>query len=327
VLALITFLLMEILAEAAGLFGIWLAIVIVPAYFRYLLHLLDSKANGRDAPSPGIELFNWVENFWSLFPLVLVCLVIWGEYFLAMRFPPMVAAMPGALIVFLFPASMVVLALTRSPVQSLNPVAVFRIVRSCGRDYFIVPLVIIATFLLIWYLVIPGTPYVLTKAAALYASFLLFTLTGGVLYTSSEKIQVEMLPPLEPTAEQLDAALTDERTKVLNHAYAFISRGNRQGGLQHICQWIGNEAAPDLAYRWFFEQMLQWDSTEAALILAQAYLTRLLDRQRDVEAMKLIRRCLIEDERFKPLPEDRHAALAAAGRLGNDDLARYLGEG
>jgi hypothetical protein len=222
---------------------------------------------------------------------------------------------------------MVVLALTRSPVQSLNPVAVFRIVRSCGRDYFIVPLVIIATFLLIWYLVIPGTPYVLTKAAALYASFLLFTLTGGVLYTSSEKIQVEMLPPLEPTAEQLDAALTDERTKVLNHAYAFISRGNRQGGLQHICQWIGNEAAPDLAYRWFFEQMLQWDSTEAALILAQAYLTRLLDRQRDVEAMKLIRRCLIEDERFKPLPEDRHAALAAAGRLGNDDLARYLGEG
>ncbi len=37
VLALITFLLLEMLAEVAGLLGIWLAIVIVPAYFRYLL--------------------------------------------------------------------------------------------------------------------------------------------------------------------------------------------------------------------------------------------------------------------------------------------------
>ena len=33
VLALIIFLLLEILAEAAGVLGIWLAIVILPAYF------------------------------------------------------------------------------------------------------------------------------------------------------------------------------------------------------------------------------------------------------------------------------------------------------
>lgn len=325
VLALITFLLLEMLAEAAGLLGIWLAIAIVPAYFRYLLYLLEARANGRDAPSPGIELFNWVENFWSLFPLVLVCLVIWGEYFLVRNLSFAAALIPGVFVFFLFPASMAVLAVTRSPVESLNPVAVYRVIRACGNDYLLPPLAVAASFL-VAYLVYLDSPFILTRAAAMYASILIFTLTGRVLHENAAAIEVEIPSPVGLDAEQVDANLTRERTKVLNHAYGFVSRGNRQGGLQHIYDRIENEADADAAYRWFFEQMLKWESTEAALVFAQKFLARLLARQRDVEALKLISRCLLEDARFKPLPEQRSAALAAAERLGNDDLIEYLND-
>ena len=324
VLVMIIFLLLQMLAEAAGLLGIWLAIAILPAYFRYLLYLLETKANGRKAPVPGIELFNWVENFWSLFPLVLVAFLIWAEYFLLGNLGFAAAALPGAFVLVLYPASMAVLALTRSPVESLNPAALIRVVKACGRDYVLIPLVIVTTAFFISYLVYVDAPYVLAKAAAMYATILMFTLTGRVLYEHSVSIPIEMPPQREPAAEGLDAQLTRERTSVLNHAYGFISRGNREGGLQHLFQWIDNASNTDDAYRWFFNEMLKWESKEAALVLAQRYINWLLPESRDTDALKLISHCLLENPRFRPLPEDMGAALAAAERLGNDELYAYL---
>ena len=106
IMAIVVFTLLYMLASAAGLFGIWLFAAIVPAYFRYLLYLLEARANGRAAPVRGVELFNWVENFWSLFPLVWLAAVSWGAWFLATTFS-MTVALIFAVTIFLFvPASM-----------------------------------------------------------------------------------------------------------------------------------------------------------------------------------------------------------------------------
>ena len=324
VLALIGFVLLSSLAQAAGLLGAWLAVVIVPAFFRYLLHLLEARANGRNPLPPGIELFNWVQNFWSLFPLVLLCILIWGSYFLANNFSITAALLLGLLMLLIFPASMAVLSMTRSPLESLNPAALFVLISSCGLAYLLVPVVVVAMSLLVWYLVATGAPRIVTNAAEMYTLFLLFSLTGGVLREKGASISVDMPPAREPDAEKLDADLTHERTKVLNHAYGFVSRGNRQGGLQHLADWIEKEVDAEEAYQWFFEQMLKWESNEAALFFAQRYISWLLEHRRDVQVLKLIARCRLEDARFKPLAEDRSAARAAAERLGNDELYEYL---
>ncbi len=324
VLALIIFLLFQMLAEAAGWLGIWLAVVILPAYFRYLLCLLEARANGREAPVPGIELFNWVENFWSLFPLALLCLLIWGAYFLVADVSIAAAIVLGVVFLFIYPASMAILTTTRSPIESVNPAALLVLLKNCGREYLLIPLVVAAAFFAIWNLVIVGAPYLLIKASTMYASFLMFTLTGSVLHEKGASIRVDLPPAREPSAKQLVADLKGERTKVLNHAYGFVSRGNRQGGLQHIDAWIGNEDDIGAAYRWFFEQMLKWESTDAAVFFAQSYLSWLLKQRRDIEALKLIARSLLVDARFKPLADDRGAALAAAERQGNDELCEYL---
>ena len=64
-LSIIAFWLFARLAMAAGLLGLWLALVVTPAFFRYLLYVLEARAAERSAPTLGGELFNWVENFWS----------------------------------------------------------------------------------------------------------------------------------------------------------------------------------------------------------------------------------------------------------------------
>jgi len=324
VLAMIIFLLLEMLAEAAGLLGIWLAIVILPAYFRYLLYLLEARSNGCEAPVPGIELFNWVDNFWSLFPLVLICILMWGVYVLAMDVAPAAAIVLGVIVLFIYPASMAVLATTRSPVESLNPAALIVLLTTCGREYLAIPLVVVTTIFAIWGLAIAGAPYLVIKASAIYASILLFTLTGSVLHEKDASISVDLPPAREPGAARLQADELRERSKVLNHAYGFFSRGNRQGGLQHLYGWLEKEADPDAACRWFFEQMMKWESTEAALIFAKTYLSLLLKQRRDIEALKLIARCLLVDACFEPRDEDRGAAMAAAERQGNEALYEYL---
>jgi putative membrane protein insertion efficiency factor len=131
--------------------------------------------------------------------------------------------------------------------------------------------------------------------------------------------------PLRKTgAQEPDTDLLRERTKVLNHAYGFISRGNRRGGLQHLCDRIGKEADVGEAYRWFFEQILTWEPNEAALDFAQEYLRWLLSKRRDVEALKLIGRCRLENGHFMPRADLRATALAVAERLGNDEFRVYL---
>jgi hypothetical protein len=324
VLALIVFLFLQALATAAGFLGVYLAIVIVPAYFRYLLRLLEARANGRNPPPPGIELFNWVENYWSLFPLVLLCLLGWGTYFLATLVSPVAALLFGVCILLVYPASLAILAVTRSPLESLNPAALVVLIKMCGRDYLLIPLVTILLSVLTGYLAFLQTSALLTKAVGMYASFLLFTLTGAVMRENAANIDVEIPLPLEPNAERLNADLTRQRTKVLDHAYGFVSRDNRRGGLQHIYDWIEKEDDADAAYRWFFEQTLKWESKDAALFFAQTYLSRLLSQGRDVQVLKLIARCRLVDSRFRPNAADMDAALATAERQGNDELYDYL---
>jgi hypothetical protein len=115
-----------------------------------------------------------------------------------------------------------------------------------------------------------------------------------------------------------------ERAAVLNHAYGLVSRGNRAGGLGHVRDWIDRDPDPDAAWRWFFEQMLRWEVTDAALQFGQQYLGLLLRSGDQVAAVKLIARCRLENEAFRPLPDDRELARQAAEHCGNEELARTL---
>ena len=322
--AMILFTLLTALASLASVVGVWLFVVIIPAFFRYLLYLLEARAKGRVAPILGIELFNWAENFWSLFPLVLIALIGWGTWFIATELSAKAAIIFGVAVFLIFPASMSVLAVTRSPPQSLNPVAVIQLIKACHNDYVVILVQFGLVSFLLYGLVLLGTPKFFLGFAVFYQVVLLFTFTGAVLFNNKIVVQVDIPDALEPGEEELREQLLKNRQDVANHAYGFVSRGNRAGGLQHIRTRIDAEADPDDASRWFFNEMLKWESSDAALFFAQSWLTRLLYRQQSVDALKLVSRCLLENPAFRPLAEDRAEVIELAQQANHDELLRQL---
>ena len=70
--------------------------------------------------------------------------------------------------------------------------------------------------------------------------------------------------------------------------------------------------------------MLGWEIQQPALFFAQHYLHELLEYGEQGKAVKLILRCRLVDGRFRPLPDDRDAAIGAAQAVGNEELAAAL---
>lgn len=124
-------------------------------------------------------------------------------------------------------------------------------------------------------------------------------------------------------SEDSEATLK-RRTVVLNHAYGFIARDNRAGGLNHIYSNIAVDPNPDNAWKWFLNEMLSWEHSDAVLEYSQQYLKRIMYRGDHVAAVKLMLRCRLVNEAFLPLAEDRPQALLAAEHCNSEELIRAL---
>jgi len=70
--------------------------------------------------------------------------------------------------------------------------------------------------------------------------------------------------------------------------------------------------------------MFRWTDVYPGLLLAQQYLGRLLESGDDVAAVKLILRCRLIDETFRPLSADLPRAIAAAQACNNQELVEVL---
>ena len=319
---LIVFWLLIALANAAGLLGIWLLIVIVPAVFRFLVILLEARARGREPETPGIEFFSLVGNAWTLFPVPVVLLLVWMVIATWQRFGVEWAVLPILFASVFFPVSVAVLAITHSPLQSLNPVALYRLLNQCKQDFWMA-----TAFLLVagWLSVqTESLPAMLANFVQLYLLFAFFSLVGTLIESRGLIEDVDIPEALGPTVAETDEALEKARQQELNHAYGFISRDNRAGGFRHLRARIDSDPDPAGAWAWFFNRMLAWEDPIHALFFAQHYVRDMLRHGEKVPAVKVMMRCRLVDERWRPFREDLVAAAEAAEHCGNSELAAVL---
>lgn len=167
-------------------------------------------------------------------------------------------------------------------------------------------------------------PDLAKKFVDFYFIFACYAVVGATVRPQQLHREVDIPEPLAPDDDQIDASPSKERTAVLNHAYGFISRGNRDGGFKHLYGHLERDPEPETAWQWFFEQMLRWEIQEPALFFGQQYLSRLLHDENNIAAVKLIMHCRLINEAFKPLAEDRELALEAAEHCQNDELISLL---
>ncbi|MGI9205260.1 MAG: hypothetical protein ACR2Q3_14690 [Woeseiaceae bacterium] len=324
VFAMLFFWLMFSLVAKAGLIGIWLLVLVAPAYFRYLLALLEARANGRLAPVPSAEMFAPADSLWTLTPLILLALLIWSGIWLDGTQYAWLARIFGILVLVIAPASLGILAITHSPDESLNPMAIGRMIRVCGADYLMVPAIIIGITGLLFLLAANDIPFFLVDLGTSYQTVLLFTLTGALLHARDLAVDLHIEATVEIGEDEIARNLENDRQQVANHAYGFISRGNREGGFAHIFDWIQKESDVDAASAWFFGEMMKWESKDAALFYAQTYLSHLLHHEQETQALKLISTCIHANPQWKPTADDRQHAIELAAKYQRHDLLESL---
>lgn len=321
IITLVSLFLLIQLAGAAGMLGIWLAALVYVAAFRYFTSVSAARARGTDVPTPGIELFT-LDEVWNLFPAAVMLLVALWSATLAEWYGDGAALVFATAMALLVPAIVGVLVITHSPLQALNPMALYRFVRRTGGSYLFAPLSGVLIVLLP--LSLKSLPSLLLDALELYLIVVFFAVIGALLRKGELLDEVDIPEPAEIDAALAGRALERQRTAVLNHAYGFFSRGNRAGGLQHIEEWLQRDPEPNRGSHWFIEQMLRWENPDHALFFAQREIGRLIARGDRIGAVKLTLRGRLVNERFRPLPEDRDAVVQAARECGNDDLAETL---
>ena len=294
-----------------------------PAYFRYLMFLLEARADGKPAPTFDAELFALTDKLWTLTPLLLIALLVWGWFAIA-EYGVVWSGIYGFLIIAVLPASVAVLAITHSPLESVNPIAISRMIRVCGRQYFLIPLVIVSAFIFLRLLAADGAPLIIVEWASIYLSLFMVAFTGALLHAKNVTLEVDIAPPLEATKEKIASDLDRERQQVIGHAYGFISRGNREGGFAHILDWVQKEPDVHAASAWFFEAMMKWESKEPALFYGQTYLAHLLHHEDDASALKLLSACLHADATWRPRRDDRDAVDELVAKYARQDLLELL---
>lgn len=308
-----------------GLYGLFVFLVTLVPFLAYLMKLLEARVYGRAAPAFNAELMSFANNIWSLFPLVPAALLGWLYFILVREIAPVYAVTLVVAASTIFPASLGVLSITQSALQSLNPIAVFRFARETGMDYLLLIVILggIATALVM--LELAGVSVFWLRFGFIYLIFLSYSLLGAITCRHDLRQEVDIPAPLAPLPGAQQANLLKERERVAIHAYGFVSRGNRAGGLAHIQLNIEREANQDDACNWFFNTMLKWENTDAALFFAQTYLHRLLVQDRDPQVLKLLSQCYYANAQFRPAEGDRAAIRELVQRHGRSDLLALLG--
>ena len=319
---LIVFWLLVSFASWGGMLGLFLMFLILPAIFRFQMIVLEARARGAEPATPDHEFFNWFGHAWTLFPVVVALAVASAVVTTLGRFGMAWAIVVVILASALLPASFGVLAITRSPLQSLNPVAMFRLLERTGSTLWIASAFLILAYFL-GYLA-EGLPAMLTSLTQLFLTFSFFSLTGSLIEPYDLFGEVDIPAPLEKTVAEVSSDIEKDRVAALAHAYGFISRDNREGGFKHLFTEIGKDPDPVAAWAWYFRNMLLWEQQQHALFFAQHYIHDMLTHGERIPALKVIMRCRLIDEQFKPLPDDLPAAIEAARNSGNIELATVL---
>lgn len=330
--SLILFFIFFQIAFLGRLFGIVIALVlaaqlvvfVLPALLRTLMQILEARSKGKEPAPPVVEFLSWVGHAWALFPLVHVTAFGYAFYLAGGLAGGAVAYGVAIVYALILPASLVVLAVTHSVLESLRFAAIIGLIRRCGFSYLTGPLFLMAaTGIVIW---LHGRfdSRLLTEFAIFYLTFASFAVFGGVVRSLQLEHELEIPDPANFNEEIFAECQEALRVSTLNHAYGLVSRGNRARGLEHLYNSLDDDPDSANSWAWYFGRMMDWENTAAALFFGQQYLHHLLHDRDNVAAVKIMLRCRLINEDFRPLADDTPLAIEAAEQCDNDELANLM---
>jgi len=313
-------------ARAAGLFGIWLGILLLLSISRYGYEVLRTAAQGRSRlPAPDVETMNPVSD---------LSLVLHFAFFSSLAVllanPPLAQGSPWiavsglafVVVVLAFPASAALLAITRSLSAALDPRRIVELIRQVGRAYAAVPAVGAGSALGVAVLGTDGIGGLLGVPIAVFGIFAVFFTTGVVLRSARDVLDIP--GEKEPDAEYAERLLHRGWQSQLDLAYASIRSGLVEQGYRTIRALVEGAGSSDAVYRWVLEQMLGWEDRAHARAFGAGYVERLLAENRKHAALELATHLRDDEGRIAVSNETATALAEYAESIGRYRLADEL---
>jgi hypothetical protein len=173
----------------------------------------------------------------------------------------------AALATVVAPASVALLAVTREPARSLNPMRLLDAALRTGVPY--VGLAVGSTGVAALGVLAYRRLGFMELFAASYALFWLAYSIGWVVY--SKRLVLGVHAPRSPEAKlaREQERLKLARTRALDHAYGVASRGNLDSALAYIDQYVASESDALAARQWMYFEMTRWASPRPALVFGE----------------------------------------------------------
>lgn len=327
------------IADSAGLFGIWLLVLLLLSTWRFGYAVLRAVAQGRTPQTPSIETMNPLGEFplvlhWLIFPGVF----LWYQVVVALspdRSLGLLGLAVGVPLIAIFPASAGLLALTGNLPYALNPRRIQGFIREAGTRYLFLLVGCIAvvvganlagqmlsgSFLLggLW----------LTCTIYVWAFLALFALIGATIFASREVFDIPGLAE-DKNKRQARWDLEDkfsEWQRVLDTVYANWRADQHSEAFAELRKLIDREGNSVEIFAWLFEQTLEWADKRCAVDIGRRYVQRLLEEADEPQALAVALRCRRYSDPLSLAPGDATRLAEYArnnGQLGlADELASW----
>lgn len=316
--------LLFVLAVQAGMFGIWLGVLVLFSFWRYCYIALRSFAQGhKRIHPPDLDTFNPVGN--------------WGVLMHFFFFPGLMAVAliyrPGSLVLvpfiaLAFPASAALMGLTSNIGHALNPAALIEFARTLGSDY---------TALVVGYIAILSGAFIILTLMGMVSGMLVFlvgttveiwailasfALIGSALRV--HRLQFEIVGELVPREELAMKLRHDDWRKDLDIAFTAFRSGLQASGYRTLHAIVTAHRDSLEVNHWLVENMLEWDEKKYAFEVASKLMPRMLALGDGAGALELYQRLRRRDPKFRP-PQPVAEQLAECARdFGHSGLADEL---
>lgn len=322
-----------VLAISAGLFGVWLLVLVILSLWRYGYAVLRAVAQGaRNIPPPGIESMNPVGSWtlllhFALFPALIASIAqIWpvGNQPVGR----VLSASFSLVVVGVFPASAAIMGYTSNIVAALNPAAIRSVVRTLGLDYawlvvacagLVFGAALIRTTLLPSFGLLAGVTATMLEVWTLLA---VFALIGSSLHAHSDDFD---LPRAPPSPEERDTEdLRREWQAELDLAYGSLRSGDLQKGYGVLRELIERNNQSIELQCWLFDKLSGWEDGQHAFRVAERLIDRLVEIGDTPAALQLFTHCRQAGGELAMSAETSAALAAYADSIGQRGIASEL---
>jgi len=327
-LLILIFTLGLLLANAAGLIGIPLAIILVSWFFKYCFVFFDALVAGEEQPPVlSAEMVNPIDEQRPLAQALALAVAASLLAWLQARAGRPAFVLGSLLLLAVLPANVALLGISGNPFHAASPLAQLRLIRGLGWRYLWLVLAIILCGASLYGLWHRGLPLALLLAGTQLAFLVSFTLLGAVLHANRVLLGLETRTRTERRDERERREQRARRRHMLDDAYAQLRLRRIEAAWQEIERWLAHECTKDTAASEcgvLLEAVSSWDDATLGDRLANQCLALLLAHGETGRALEVLEKRLAVSRSFAPAPAALARRLAELADLAGK---RALGRG